>query len=119
MTINVALYSKGSSGSTIGASEYSLTNDSTSIATKTDTGFVTLLLDCANMAAGDEFEIAKQEKAVSGGTQRRTILSNLVGAQTPIIFETPPFFVGVGWDITVKKIAGTDRAFTWTIRSVT
>jgi len=105
------------SGVTIGATEYSLTNNSTSIATQTTDAFICVFLESTAMAAGDEFEIALREKVTSGGTQRRIIIANLVGVQfEPLMI--PSFLVLHGWDITVKKIAGTDRAFSWSIRAV-
>jgi hypothetical protein len=70
------------------------------------------------MAAGDEYEVALQEKVISGGTQRRSVLANLIGAQSEP-FISPTFLLGEGWDFTLKKIAGSDRAFSWSIRAVT
>lgn len=116
MALNLALYS--SSGATIGTTEYSLTNGSTTLASKTDNMVISVWLDVTNMASGDEFEVALYEKAVSGGTQRKAVLANLVGAQADGLFITGPFHVGVGWDVTVKKISGTDRSFAYAIRSV-
>jgi hypothetical protein len=101
----------------IGATEYSLTNNSTSIATQTTDAFVCLYIESTDMAAGDEFEIALREKVTSGGTQRRIIIANLVGTQLEP-YVTPSFLVLHGWDVTVKKIAGTDRTFSWSIRAV-
>lgn len=116
MPINGALYSR--SGVTIGSTEYSIVNGSTTIATATTECVAQLWVDCANMAAGDEYEIAVQEKVRSGGTQRRTVLASLVGAQgEPWI--GPPLQLAHGWDYTIKKISGTDRAFDATIRAVT
>lgn len=115
MALNVALFT--GSAVTISATEFSLINSSTSIAANTTVCVATLFLDVNNMAAGDEYEIALQEKAISGGTQRRLLLADLVGLQNDPLFVMGPFILGVGWDFTVKKIAGTDRAFTWSIRS--
>lgn len=116
MALNLALYSQSSQ--TIGATEYSLTNNSTTIATKTDNVVISIWLECNNMIAGDEYEIALQEKSISGGTQRRIVIGDIIGLQADLIWISGPFHVGVGWDVTVKKIAGTDRAFSWSIRSV-
>ena len=115
MSLNLALYSQ--SAVTVSATEYSLTNNSTSIAAKTDNAVISIWIEVNAMAAGDEYELALQEKAVSGGTQRRIVIGNLIGAQADPIFITGSYHVGVGWDVTLKKIAGTDRAFSWSIRS--
>lgn len=115
MALNIALYT--GSAVTVGATEVSLTAGGTSIQTKTDNVVVSLWIDVANMAAGDEYELAIYEKAISGGTARRVVLADLVGAQADLLFITAPFHVGVGWDFGLKKIAGTDRTFSWSIRS--
>lgn len=116
MALNNALYSQ--SAQTISSTEYSLTNNSTTVATVTTTGIISIWLDVNALAAGDEFELALREKVVSGGTQRRMVLANLVGVQVDAMFVTAGWQVGVGWDVTLKKIAGTDRAISWTIRSI-
>lgn len=115
MALNVALYTL--SAVTIGATEYSIVNNSTTIATVSTPYVIQVVAYSSAMAAGDEFEIALQEKLLSGGTQRRIVLANLVGAQSEP-FWTDSYFVGVGWDVTLKKIAGTDRAWDASIRSV-
>lgn len=115
MALTVPLY--GSSGSTIGTTEYSLTNNSTTLATKTDNVVITVWIDVTNLAAGDEYEVALYEKAYTGGTQRKITLANLVGAQTDGLFVTGSFHVAIGWDVTMKKISGTDRSIAWSIRS--
>jgi hypothetical protein len=34
------------------------------------------------------------------------------------MFVTPPLQLGIGWDMTLDRIAGADRAFDWSIRRV-
>lgn len=117
MALNNALFEEAT-GSTISTTEYSLTNDSTTIAAQTTDAVISVWIDCANMAAGDEYEVAVHEKVATGTTARRTVLANLVGAQ-PGPFSVHGLQVGNGWDVTMDKIAGTDRSFTWSIRAVT
>jgi hypothetical protein len=116
MALNNALYSQ--SAQTISTTEYSLTNNSTSIATQTTACIISVWIDVANLIAGDEYALAIQEKAVSGGTQRRLVIASLIGVQADPLFITAGYQVGVGWDVTLKRIAGADRAFSWTIRSI-
>lgn len=103
---------------TISTTEFSLTNGSTAIATQTAKGHYAVYIDLTNMAAGDEYEVAIMEKVRSGGTARRVIIGRFVGAQ-PDPFMSPSFPLFWGWDFTLKKIAGTDRAFDWSVRGVT
>lgn len=116
MAIDNALYSQNSQS--IGSTEYSLTNNSTTIATQTTDAVISVWIDTANMAAGDEYEIFLREKVTSTSTQRRISLAVLTGAQ-PGPFISSPFQVGNGWDVTMQKVSGTDRNFSWTIRGVT
>lgn len=110
------LYSQ--SGVTIGATEYSLVNNSTSIASLTTVAYAFLMISSTDMLAGDEYEIAVQEKVISGGTQRRIVVASLVGPQVqPSIMPALPLMWG--WDWTAKKISGTDRTFEWSIRAIT
>ncbi len=103
---------------TIGSTEFSLTNHSTTLATRTTAAVVSLWLYSSAAAAGDEFEVYLLEKVVTGGTQRKIYLGNIVGAMTEP-FVTSAFQVGVGWDFSMKKISGTDRSFEYSVRSVT
>lgn len=104
---------------TVSTTEYSCTANSTSIQTRTTPGVFQLCVDgIANMVAGDTYEIALQEKAITGGTQRRTILGYLEGAQGELWFSAP-MILGVGWDFTLKRLAGSDRSLSWSVRSVT
>jgi hypothetical protein len=116
MAINNALFEFNTQ--TIGTTLYSLTNNSTSIATQTTDAIVSVWIDTTNMAAGDEFEIFLLEKVTAAGSQRTTSLAVLVGAQ-PGPFISSPFQLGDGWDVAMQKVSGTDRAFSWSIRGIT
>ena len=102
---------------TIGVTEYSLVNNSTTLASSTDVGVYQVFINFANMAAGDEYEIKIKEKVTSGGAQQNIYVAVLDGAQsTP--FVTPTLVLMLGWDVTVDKISGTDRSISWSIRKV-
>lgn len=86
----------------------------------TDDGVYQLFLDCNALADGDEFQVAFKEKARSGDTQRpfwTIVVANDQGADENVVF--PPVTLLHGWDITIKKLAGTDRAIAWSIRKLT
>lgn len=102
---------------TISNTEYSLVNNSTSLASSTDVGVYQVFIDASNMAAGDEYEIDIKEKVITGGTQRNIYTAVLDGAQsTP--FVTPTLVLMLGWDVTMVRIAGTSRSISWSIRKV-
>lgn len=104
-------------GTSISTTEYSLTNDSTTIATQTADALIQAFIDFANMAAGDQYEVKVYDKVYSGGTQRMIYHAVLTGTQTTP-FVTPGLIVLHGWDVTVKRLAGSDRSISWSIRSV-
>lgn len=105
-------------GVTVGASELSVVSGTTSLQTVTDDGVYQLWIDAGNMAKGDEFRVKAYEKVEgTGGTKKVFAQWTLLGAQTEV-FVTPTFILINGWDFTIQKIAGTDRAFDASIRKV-
>lgn len=110
----MALNEHAAGSATIGTSEFSFVNGTTSIATDTTDGVYQLFLDLANLAAGDLFEVYLREKVQSSGTQRQMSLGFVGPQSSPWI--TGAFQLMHGWDFTIKKISGTDRAIPWSIR---
>ncbi|NOU33853.1 MAG: hypothetical protein HOO96_38660 [Polyangiaceae bacterium] len=102
----------------ISTTEYSLTNGSTTIATVTTDAVLSVWLDLNAMAAGDEYELVLREKVTSGGTQRTLVLGTFWGTQSEF-YISGPFQVLHGWDVTLRKRAGTDRTIGWSLRGVT
>jgi hypothetical protein len=105
-----------SNSATISTTERSLpANTTTSVPTSQTTAMKksTLAIDRSAMAAGDELKLRVYEK-VNGGTQR--VMDTYVMNGTGLIdyFELPA--LGEGWDITLIKTLGTDRAIAWSIR---
>lgn len=102
---------------TVGATELSIVSGTTTLATDTNDGVYQLWLDPGNMAKADEYRIRLYEKAISTGTKMVFASWTLLGAQTDV-FVTPTFILLHGWDMTILKLAGTDRAFSASIRKV-
>lgn len=103
---------------TISSTEYSLPSDSTSRVAQTDDCILQAFIDFSAMAAGDGYVVKFYEKYDSAGTQRLVEQWSLAGAQSRPMFTTPSFVVGEGWDVTVTKVAGTDRSIAWSLRKV-
>lgn len=105
-------------GVTVGASELSIVSGTTSLQTITDDGVYQLFIDAGTMLKGDEFVVRVYEKVeATGGTKKVLFTATLLGLQAEI-FCTPSFLLIHGWDMTIQKIAGTDRAFDASIRKV-
>lgn len=104
-------------GTTISTTEYSLTNDSTAIAAQTDDGVYQVFIGFHNLVAGDQYKVKVLEKVYAADSQR-TIYEAIVDGVQPGPFVTPTLILLHGWDVTVTKLAGTDRSITWSIRKV-
>lgn len=107
-----------SGSATIGTTEYSLSLSSTTgaPASKTDNGSIWCFVDLTNLAAGDQFELRCYEKCRSGDTQR-LFEAWLFTTGSKSLEATPPLPLANGWDFTLKKIAGTDRAIAYSLRA--
>lgn len=103
---------------TISTTEYSLTNNSTTIAAKTDDGIFQCFLDLSAMVDGDQFALKVYEKVQSAGTQRLIDHRILTGVQAFPHTVLPSLILMHGWDITLTKISATDRAIAWSIRQI-
>lgn len=111
----IAEYRTGSD--TISTTEYSVVTPGTTLASDATDGVYQVFIDFSNMAAGDEYEIKIKEKVTSAGSQATIYYAVLEGAQSSP-FVTPTLVLLHGWDVTVKKNAGTDRSISWSIRQV-
>jgi hypothetical protein len=106
-------------GVTVGAAELSIISGTTTLATDATDGVYQVWVDpVTNMAKGDEFKIRCYEKVEGTGGVKRVFCSwSLAGAQTEN-FPTPTFILLHGFDFTIQKITGTDRAFDASVRKV-
>lgn len=115
MTISVTAYTGTELVST---TEWSLTTDTAGPDVDTNIGVYQAVLDVSALAFGDEFIFRVYEKARAADTQRVVYSATLSDAQADPEFITPSFILGAGWDMTILKVAGTDRTITWSIRKV-
>ena len=100
---------------TVGATELSIVSGTTTLQSVAVAGAYQLVVDGATMAKGDEYRVKIYEKANSAGTKRVLAQWSLQGVQTEL-FCTPTFMLMHGFDMTIQKITGTDKAFDASIR---
>jgi hypothetical protein len=105
-------------GVTISTSEISIVSGSTSLQTITDDGVYQLWVDASTMAKGDEFIVKLYETVEGTGGTKRVFFQQTISDVQSEIFVTPTFILINGWDMTITKVAGTDRAFDASIRKV-
>lgn len=98
--------------------EYSLTASSTTLANQTDDGVYQLFLDVSAMASGDTYVVKVYEKVRSTSTKRVVLSHTLVGAQTDPNWCFPALTLLHGFDFTLQRTVGTDRAIEWSVRKI-
>ena len=103
---------------TVTTTEWSLTGDDNSLAAITTDGIYQCFLDLNALAAGDLYVFRVYEKVLSGSTQRLVFSATFGGAQGEPVWVSPSLILIHGWDMALLKLAGTDRAIDWSIRSI-
>jgi hypothetical protein len=103
---------------TVGATEWSLTTDTSGPDVETSDGVFQVFLDLNALANGDVFQFRGYEKVQAADTQRAFLEFTFAHAQNTPNWVSDSFILMNGWDFTLKKIAGTDRTITWSIRKV-
>ena len=101
----------------IGTTEYFIISASTTATYQTTDVVLQVFVSLANMAAGDQYQITVYEK-VNAGTATAVSVSVPTGAQSTL-WVSPSLIVGEGYEIGIKKIAGTDRTINWSYRTAT
>ena len=102
----------------VSTTELSLISGTSTLQNDTTDGVYQLFLDLNALAKADEFRIKIYEKVKSAGTKRVLFVATVADAQSEL-FVTPMLMLMHGWDMTIQKIAGTDRAIDSSIRQAT
>ena len=114
----MAITETHSGNPTVTTSEYFCASASTTATYQTTDGVCQAFFDVSAMAAGDEYQFRAYEKVRSSSTARVVAEWVLSGAQAEPVFPTPSLILLHGWEFSIKKLAGTDRAIEFSIRSV-
>jgi len=104
---------------TVGATELSIISGTITLQTNTDDGVYQLWVDDQTlMTKTEEYRIKIYEKVEETGGAKRAVFSvTLKGVQSEV-FVSPMLILMHGWDMTIQKLAGTDRAFDANIRRI-
>lgn len=104
-------------GLSVSTTELSLTGGTSSLQVRTEAGMIEVWAYVQSLAAGDVFQVAAYEKiAGAGGTQRKRILGVISDFQNGW-WRSERFEVGIGWEVSIQKLAGTDRTVEASVRS--
>jgi hypothetical protein len=107
-----------SNSATISTTERFLASNSTSATYQTTDGVYQLWLDLSALAVGDIFQVKVYEKVASAGTARVVMIDNVTGPLDSPHYVSPTLILLHGWEYSLVKIAGTDRAIPWSIRQL-
>lgn len=113
----MALTEAFTGSATIGTTEYSCPNASTTLTPRGEDGVYQVWFDTGALAIGDQFRLRVYERVTSGGAQRIAYEAILTGAMADS-WVFPSLMLMHGWDVTIQKLAGTDRSIAWSIRQV-
>lgn len=100
----------------IGATEWSLTTNTSGPDTDTTDGVFQVFLDTSDMVIGDQLRIRIYEKVQSTSTQRIIYEAILTGTMADT-WVSPSLILLHGWDVTCIALAGTITV-EWSIRQV-
>ena len=103
---------------TVGTTEHSLTADTAGPVADTTAGVYQPFLDLNALAFDDVYRFSVHEKCRTGDTQQQVFSAEFSGAQASPLWAGPSLMLGIGWDMTLTKISGTDRTINWRISQV-
>lgn len=103
---------------TVSTTELSLVSGTSTLQTNSTAGIYQLFLDTSNLTATESYLLKIKEKVAAAGTQRLMQSLLLTGVQATPVYVSAAMQLMNGWDITLTKLNGTDRAFDYSIRQV-
>ena len=102
------------SSASISTTEISIMTGTPTLTAQTTQGVVHCVIDFENSIAGDEWDVVMYEARASGQTQLPIWKAHIRGVSDPLVL--PPVFLCNGWNITIKRTAGSDRTIYWSVR---
>jgi hypothetical protein len=103
---------------TVTTTEWSLTTDTAGPDADTTDGVYQCYLDLNALLKGDVFQFKVYEKVGSASTQRLVYSVRFSNAQSEPVWVSPSLILLHGWDMTLLKVSGTDRAIDWSVRKI-
>ncbi len=115
MALSIAAYTGSQAVTT---TEHSLTTDTTGPDSDTTDGvFQPFIVIPAAATYADIFKVRYYETVVA--TQYQIFEADIRGKGAAELWVGPAMTLGVGWDMTIIKVAGTDRTIVWHINKAT
>ena len=103
----------------ISTTEYSLVNNSTTLASSTEDALLQTWVDWGGMSTENQYRIQITEQVQDALSSISPVMeATFTGAQ-PGPFAAPTVLVGNGWDVRVTLLAGPVRLIRWSLRKIT
>lgn len=104
---------------TVGAAAVSLVSGTTTLQTVTSApGVYQVVVDLAALASGDAYDLSIYDAAAAGGAKRMIVTQRVTGPIPDPLLVMPSMLLVHGWDVTLAKASGTDRAVSWSLHRV-
>lgn len=106
-----------STGLTPNPASGNTTTDGTeqTLASGTPAGTYVLRIDTTNMVDGDTIELRAYGKANGSATEHQCYFASFSNTQTDALKLSPPIPAVEDIKLTLKRTAGTDRAYQWSV----
>jgi hypothetical protein len=108
-------FSNQDNSATISTTEWFLYSNSGTATYQTTDCVMQAVIDLGNLVAGDSFRVRVYEK-VNAGSAKTVYDATFSGVQATPLLALPRITVCNGWEVSIIKTAGTDRAIPWSIR---
>jgi hypothetical protein len=103
----------------MGTTEFFIASESTSKTKQTSAGIYQLWLDLNALAKNDVFEIKCTEEARAADTVEQVAYrATLWGVKTSKVWVSPALALMNGWEFSIDRLAGADRAIPYSIRKL-
>jgi len=103
---------------TVSTTELSLISGTSTLQSNATAGIYEVMIDLNALASGDSFTLSFKEMTKPAGTQHVIDAVVFAGAQANPVYVAPSMLLINGWDVTLIKNQGTDRAIDYSIRQV-
>jgi hypothetical protein len=111
---------------TVSTTEWSMTANTAGPNVCTTAGCFQAFVDLSALAGSDVYELNIYEKVLSAGSQKLVssvsfsgaVAVDAAGTRSIAVPVTPTLMLGIGWDMTLVKVQGTDRSLSWRIAQV-
>jgi hypothetical protein len=114
----MAITEYASGNKTVSTTEWSLTTNTAGPDVDTTAGAYQAFLEMDALLKADQYAFKVYEKVLASSTQRLVCQWYFANAQSEPVWVSPTLILLNGWDMTLLKLAGTDRSINFSVRRI-